>query len=192
MSYFEYLTVLFAIMVGLALADLVFSLHRLLVAGPRVKWDWRAPVAATVVTLLILVKWWVIYGYQTYQQQATFSLFLSLFVEFVLLSLLALAALPDEVPEAGLDLGQWYLAGRGRLFGLFALYTVFATAAGLARGAEFGALPSGAQMALLVGRQALTAGVCVALMRLKGRLWHALGLAILMATLLALAFYGFG
>ena len=49
MNTFEYITVLASIVVGLAIADLATSAHRLLRAGGRVRWDWIAPTAALLM-----------------------------------------------------------------------------------------------------------------------------------------------
>ena len=46
MSVSEYVMVFNPIIVGLAVADVLFSFHRLLRARARVKWFWMTPVLA--------------------------------------------------------------------------------------------------------------------------------------------------
>jgi hypothetical protein len=65
MSPFEYLLALVSILIGLAIADLSMSLHRLLRARHHVKWDWLPLAAASLVMLLILEFWWIFYGLGT-------------------------------------------------------------------------------------------------------------------------------
>ncbi len=48
-SSFEYITALVSVVVGLAIADMATSLHRLLRNRRRVRWDWVAPLAAVVI-----------------------------------------------------------------------------------------------------------------------------------------------
>jgi H+/Cl- antiporter ClcA len=58
LSPFEYLLALVSILIGLAVADLSSSLHRLLRARRRVRWDWLPLAGAFLVILLILEFWW--------------------------------------------------------------------------------------------------------------------------------------
>jgi hypothetical protein len=110
------------IVVGLALADVAHSLHRLLRARQRVKWNLLAPLAALLVTVSIVNAWWSmdpVFGHAL-----TFAAFLPNLATLILLFLLASAALPDQVPDHGLDLGHYYMDNRGYFWGLFALWVV--------------------------------------------------------------------
>lgn len=102
----EYIAVLVSIVIGLALADLLASLHRLLRAGRRVRWDWAAPLAAILVVMTLVMLWWAFY--QPSAEPVSIGEFLPDFVTLVLLFLLAGAALPDEVPPEGLSLRTYY------------------------------------------------------------------------------------
>ena len=57
MSLVERVAVLVAIVLGLALAELGTSFHRLMRAGERVRWDWMSPALA-VLMLLQTVQFW--------------------------------------------------------------------------------------------------------------------------------------
>ncbi len=98
-----------AVVLGLAIADMATSLHKLLRNRRRVRWDW---VLAQVAPY---------------------------FVVMVLLFLTASAALPDEVPEEGIDLGRYFDENRGYFLSLYGTYiTVWIgswTIADIAKGA---------------------------------------------------------
>lgn len=49
MTIGESLIVFMSIIIGLAVADLAFSLHRLLRRGRAIRWDWLMPALALVV-----------------------------------------------------------------------------------------------------------------------------------------------
>ncbi|HET9337212.1 MAG TPA: hypothetical protein VFO12_12490, partial [Sphingomicrobium sp.] len=54
---FEYITALVAVVLGLAIADMATSLHKLLRNRRRVRWDWVAPLAAIVILVEIFNLW---------------------------------------------------------------------------------------------------------------------------------------
>ena len=129
MTPFEYVLAFVSIVVGLAVGDLATSLHRLLRAGNRVRWDWMTPMAAALAALAaltVLQFWWTFY--QTGQEQVwrVYGQFLPLLALVVVLVLLAAAALPDEVPAEGLDLRAYYAANARYFWTLFALFIVLA------------------------------------------------------------------
>lgn len=103
MNSFEYITVLVSIVIGLAMADMAASLHRLLRAGSKVEWDWIAPTAAALVLLELFNLWWKWHGFTG----DTLGEVMPYFAALLLLFLAASASLPDEVPEAGIDLRQF-------------------------------------------------------------------------------------
>lgn len=103
MNSFDYITVLVAIMIGLAIADIASSLHRLLRAGPRVRWDWIAPTAAALVLLELFNVWWKWHGFSG----STLGEVMPYFAVLLLLYLAASASLPDEVPAEGIDLKEF-------------------------------------------------------------------------------------
>lgn len=120
MSAADYVATFVSIVLGLALADLATSLHKLLRAGRRVKWDYLAPLAALGTVLAVVAGWWELYD--AFPGKVSMSTFLPFLVSLMLLFLLAAAALPDEVPAEGIDLRAYYLGHRTYFWGLFTLF----------------------------------------------------------------------
>jgi hypothetical protein len=106
-SPFEYLLALVSILIGLAVTDVSRSLHRLIRARQRVRWDWLPLVAALLVMMLILEFWWIFYGLGTASAWTHYGAFLVLAASLVCMFLLASAGLPDQIPEEGIDLSQY-------------------------------------------------------------------------------------
>ena len=104
----EYVTAFVAIIVSLAVADLLISLHRLLRAGSRVRWFWIPPALAAYTLVLAVNFWWGNYFRFVHLTQVSMVQFLPTLASLVVLFLMLAAVLPDEVPERGLDLRQWY------------------------------------------------------------------------------------
>lgn len=55
----EYFLGLLAIITGLAITDMIVSLHVLLRRFGRVRWDWLPMAAATLVFVVIVRSWWI-------------------------------------------------------------------------------------------------------------------------------------
>jgi hypothetical protein len=125
---FEYLMLFAAVILGLAVCDLAVSVHRLLAAGPRVRWDWLAPLAALVAFLKIVTQWWTFFLAGPLAKGLTFEMFLGVLVAAVLLFLLAADALPDEVGEGPIDLRAHYARVQRRFWLLFAAQWFLLTA----------------------------------------------------------------
>jgi hypothetical protein len=106
----EYVLSLMAIISGLAITDLITSLHRLLRARQRVQWDWLTLFVAGFVGIALTVSWfisWHVNAVENYNPPFWRFFFLTL-GQLVPLYLAAAAALPDEVPPEGLDLRRFY------------------------------------------------------------------------------------
>ncbi|HET7230236.1 MAG TPA: hypothetical protein VFJ16_09550 [Longimicrobium sp.] len=126
MSPFEYVLPMVSILIGLAVGDLSLSLHRLLRARRHVRWDWLPLAAALLVLLLILEFWWAFYGMGRAEVWTRYWGFLILGAALINIFLLASAALPDTIPDDGLDLAAYYHENRRYFWVLFALFTVLA------------------------------------------------------------------
>jgi hypothetical protein len=175
MTPFDYTSVLSSIIVGLALTDILVSLHRLLRAGRRVRWDWAAPAGAALVVLTLVQMWWLLYG--PTDTTVTIGQFLPLLVELVLLFLLASSALPDRVPDDGLDLKAYYDRNGPYFWTLFALALGWITISeGAGVGHDLDAL-----LNMLANRAAdlIALGVLVSLIFVRKRWWHAIGFLLL-------------
>lgn len=107
-----------SVVVGLAIADMATSLHRLLSNRRRVRWDWVAPLAALAILIELFNLWW---SWRNFTGN-TMAELAPYFVVLVLLFLAAAATLPDEVPEEGLDLGEYFDEKRSYFWTLYGLY----------------------------------------------------------------------
>ncbi|WP_118856871.1 hypothetical protein [Sphingomonas mesophila] len=120
MNSFEYITVLVSIVIGLAIADIATSLHRLLRAGRRVRWDWIAPTAAALVLLELFNLWWKWHGFSG----DTLGEVMPYFAALLLLFLAASASLPDEVPADGIDLREFERSSHTYFWSVYIAFVV--------------------------------------------------------------------
>jgi hypothetical protein len=104
MSLVERVGVLVAIVLGLALAELGTSFHRLMRAGKRVRWDWMSPTLAFVMLLEAVQFWWLSQSWYANATELYLIEFLPRLLILLMIYLLAAAVLPDEVPEEGIQL----------------------------------------------------------------------------------------
>ncbi len=121
MNPFDYSLGLLTILMGLALADVCFSFHKLAVRARTIRWDGR-PLVAAVLVIVECVRLW--FGQWTLRNSSialTFPIYFGLFVQMLLLVLLASASLPDE-PSDDCSLGAIYEQRRRYFWGLFAAY----------------------------------------------------------------------
>ncbi len=126
-SPFDYLLILAAVILGLAVSDLVISLQRLLAAGRRVKWDWLSPGLALVALLKIVTLWWSWYVVGPIAKRVTFEMYLGEIGATAILFLMSASALPDEIGPEGVDLRAWFETSRRRFWTLFLLHWLAAT-----------------------------------------------------------------
>ena len=117
----EYVSVFVSIIVGLAVADLLISFHRLLRAGHSVRWYWLLPALAIYLLLVIVAFWWGSYVWLLHIQTLTMVSFLPTLLAAIAIFLLTAAVLPDEVPQGGLDLRAWYLQSSRQIWILASL-----------------------------------------------------------------------
>ena len=120
MGAFEYLLLFAAVILGLAISDLAVSVHRLLNAGRRVRWDALSILSACLAFERIISQWWTWYGADRLASRMTFGMFTGVLMSAVLLFLMAAVALPDEIGEAGVDLRLYYRQTSRRYWLLFA------------------------------------------------------------------------
>jgi len=110
MSGTDYILGLFAIVTGLAIADMIVSLHGLLMNRRNVTWDWLPIVAAAFVLLQIIATWRAFYvGFQEALKGPPIWVFVMLLTQNIGLYLAARAALPDHVKVGEpINLGAHY------------------------------------------------------------------------------------
>lgn len=134
MDTFEYITAIVAVVIGLAIADMATSLHRLLRHRKIVRWDWVSPLAALMILAELFNLWWRWHGFSG----KSIGEVVPYFAEVILLYLAASAALPDEIPAKGLDLGQYFDESRGYFWFVYAsyvaVYMLLTTISGLQHG----------------------------------------------------------
>lgn len=109
------------LIIGLGVADLLLSFHKLLGAGHRVEWDWLSPAFASMAILVAFVNWWGAFYWIQFFQVTSIAAFLPVFFFSAIAFLLMAGALPDDVPESGLSLRKFYLDSRFRLWSLMLL-----------------------------------------------------------------------
>ncbi len=120
MTYFEYAAIYFGIIVGLALANILTSVHKLVEAGPRVRWSWMAPASAGYAATLTINEFWFLWSGQPHEPHRTILTWYPLAVAFALLFLMCAAALPDDAAEGDVDLARYYIENRKRFWGFSA------------------------------------------------------------------------
>ena len=105
----NYLLGLFVIITGLAVADIVVSLHNILLNRSVVRWDWLALLAAIFIFLLIIVSWGLSFrSWHQSDSNPTIWAFILTLGQIIPLYLAARASLPDELPSDGVDLAAHY------------------------------------------------------------------------------------
>jgi hypothetical protein len=126
MGPFDYAVGLISILVGLALADVGGSLHKLLRQGRAVRWDGRVILSVTLVITVITGMWFSVWDLRTVNAVFWYPFYITLFLEFMVLFLVCAACLPDDAVEDR-DLGAFYERNRRYLWSLFALFETSVT-----------------------------------------------------------------
>lgn len=124
----EYVAAFASIILALAVADLATSMHRLLRARQRIRWDWLPLAAALLILIATVHFWWLFFEFWSVDGKFTLGGFLPDFLTLLLLFFIASAALPDEVPAEGLDLRAYYLDNRVYFWTLFLLLVISTSA----------------------------------------------------------------
>ncbi len=100
---------LMTIITGLAIADMVASLHGLLMHRSRVRWDWLGGLAALLIFLLIVSSWGISFRTMGNQRiNPPLWLFVLGLSQIIPVYLAARASLPDMVGEEGISLADHY------------------------------------------------------------------------------------
>lgn len=118
----EQALVLASIVLGVAIAFELEHLNTVLRAK-NVKWHWAQPLFALFVLLVIVSFWWMAASNaQNNPGPLSFGAFMPIMFMLVVLALLAGVSFPNEVPEEGIDLAQYYQEARRYQWGLMSLY----------------------------------------------------------------------
>ncbi|WP_292026581.1 hypothetical protein [Brevundimonas sp. UBA2416] len=117
MSLFEFTFGLSAVILGLALAHMASSVHRLVMAGRRVKWAPEPVLLAGIIFLVIVSVWLGQWGDRD-RETTTTGLILLQVTKLLLPFLAAAFVLPETPPEEGpVDLYAHYDRTRAFTFG---------------------------------------------------------------------------
>lgn len=110
MSGGDYILGLLTIITGLAISDMIISLHGLLLNRRHVRWDWLPLLAATCVLLLIISTWRITFmAFHGASIGPPIWVFLMILTQNAGLYLAACAAIPDRAPVGGpIDLHAHY------------------------------------------------------------------------------------
>jgi hypothetical protein len=128
----EYCLGLLAIITGLAISDMVVSVHALLRRFGRTRWDWLPMTAAALVFVVIVRSWWI--AWYTDWNNTPLWQFLLILIQLICMFLAAKAVLPDEGEALDLDMMDHYRASNRYVWGaLIGMIVAFAAAAILNR-----------------------------------------------------------
>jgi hypothetical protein len=127
---FEFALGLFTVLIGLAIADVATSLHRLIRHHYAVRWDPLALLASLFSLLLSIGMWFDLWGIRHATSVRYFFLYLVLVAAFFILFLIAASSLPDEVTGT-VDLREFYERNRRYFWRLVLAFEVLYVALGL-------------------------------------------------------------
>ena len=118
---FEFALGLYSVLIGLAVADIAGSVHRLARHRSAVRWDPLALLAAAYSLLISIGMWFDIWGVREVAQTRHFFFYLCMIAVLFVLFLIAAASLPDD-PEKESDLARFYVTNRRYFWLLVALF----------------------------------------------------------------------
>lgn len=114
---FNYLAVLFSIIVGLAATELLQNIRSLLVARTRVIPYAPSIVRAATLLLILAQSWWAAFGLRTHLDW-TFGMYASVLLQMMLIYLVTALALPAPTGDAPVDMRKAYFAHARLFYGL--------------------------------------------------------------------------
>ena len=178
---FEFALGLFAVLIGLAIADIATSFHRLLRSPARVHWDPIALLAAAFAIVITVGMWFDLWGIRQATSVRHFFLYLVLVALFFVLFLIAAASLPDETAD-GVDLRDFYRRNHRYFWSLVTLFEISYVALGIHfLGSVIDRIPR-AQIVLVVGQWVVLIAVPVVLALVRSRRIHYAGVTLLFAV----------
>jgi hypothetical protein len=121
LSAFEFTFGLVSLLLGLGFAHLANSFALLVMAGPRVRWDWLSPLAPLAVFQAGLIFWW--YQWSIKDQEVTLAALAVRAVACLAIYVVSVAALPAPEGEST-DLRERFENGRRLFFGGFAFFVL--------------------------------------------------------------------
>ena len=178
---FEFALGLFSVLIGLAIADIATSFHRLMRAQPRVRWDPLVLLSALFAIVITVGMWFDLWGIRNATSVRHFFLYLALVGTFFVLFLIAASSLPDHASE-GLDLREFYGRNRRYFWSLVMLFEIIYVLFGIHfLGSVLDRLPH-AVIAAIIFQWTILVAVPGVLTLVRSRAIHYAGLALLFAT----------
>jgi hypothetical protein len=108
---FSYLSAFVTIVLAIAITDMIQSTHRLIRARRRIKWDVLPLIFAMSVAAGVVSEFFSLWDSFDIAK-ITFPRLVWMLTVPTLYALLAYSALPDDIPEEGLDLTAFYASER--------------------------------------------------------------------------------
>ena len=143
MDEFSYLSVMIAIILGLAITQVLKGFRGLLHARERVVMFWPVPVWAGLVMIIAVQSWWAMFGLRSFQDWS-FLAFAVVLLQTIVIYMLAALVLPDFVGVRKMDLRKSYFQQARWFYGLLVLALVVSMAKELVL---FGHPPQGLNLA---------------------------------------------
>jgi hypothetical protein len=179
---FEYAIGVFAVLIGLAIADIATSFHRLLRSRSAVTWDPLALSAALYAICMAIYMWFDLWGVRNFAATRHFIFYLLLFAQLFVLFLVAASSLPDEA-DASTNLREFYAANRRKFWLLVVLFQIGYVGAGFYFiGGTAAKLPLSVAIILIIQMIAPLL-LALALLATKSRLLHYIGIGLLFAVM---------
>jgi hypothetical protein len=183
MTRFEYVSIFNGIIVALALENVAASFHKLFEANARVRWHWMAPTNAIGASVATLGWFWLQWIARDLPPvNPTVFTFLPSALSSILLYLICAAALPDEVPAAGVDMKDWYFSSRKQfwsLVGVGAVVTVFVLSWSVVRH-NFAPANVRLNTPFIIG-ELVVAALSASLIWTRAQWWHAVAIVVITA-----------
>jgi hypothetical protein len=180
---FEFALGLFSVLIGLAIADVAASFHRLMRVRPQVRWDPLVLLTALLAMVITVGMWFDLWGIRNATSVRHFFLYLALVGAFFLLFLIAASSLPDEATP-GLDLREFYARNHRYFWFLVTLFELIYVAFGIHFiGPVLARLPN-AVLVMIIGQWIVLLVVPAVLMLVRSRSIHYVGVAVFFVTVL--------
>jgi len=174
MDAFGYLSVLLSIILGLGLTQLLTAIGRLVRHRDRVRVHWLPLLWAALLLLIYVQVWWSMYGLRLHREW-TFLAFSAVLAQTATLYVMAAVALPEQVEEAGADLGTYFDRHHRWFFAFFLATLVVSVAKDVILG---GRLP---ERTNLIFHGVLAVGCVAGLTMQRRRYQEALGIGFAVA-----------
>ena len=123
MDAFSYLAVLFSVVLGLALTQILQGLRTLMLARNRVQIYWPQLVWAALLSLIVAQDWWSMFGMR-FVHDWTFAMYAIVLLQVTLIYMTAALALPEIERDGTVDMRKSYFEHARWFFGLLAAAVV--------------------------------------------------------------------